>query len=115
MKTIELMNAKRTKNQKILGNTATKRDRQKIVKLLVRHKKTQKKIVFCSQNLSDHLLKMSTPLKEMLIRSCLRRGGDASEIQQLIDSPKMFNDGLKQAHAHLKAARKRVKDKNYKP
>jgi len=108
---MEKLNAKRAKIQKILSNTDTKKDRQKTVKLLVKFKQNQKKVYFHAKDLSDHLLKMSPYMRKLLFMT----SSDPLGMQQLIDCPKVFEQGLIQARAHLKAARKRVKNKDYKP
>lgn len=108
---MDRMNAKRAKITKLLSNTATKKDRQKVVKLLVKFKKNHKKVHSCSKELSDHLLKMGPHLLQALFMSC----SDPAGMQTLIDAPKFFEEALLQASAHLKAARKRVKNKDYKP
>ena len=108
---MDRLNAKKAKITKILTNTETKKDRQKAVKLLVKIKQNHKKLYFHGKELSDRLLKMKPYLQDLMFITSLAPGG----LQMLIECPKIFEEGLMQARAHLKTARKRVKNKDYKP
>lgn len=112
---IELRNSKKRKILKLLENDATKRDRQKLVKLLVRVKKTQRKLVIHSTELSNCLSSMPPALRQWISFSVLSKGRDPNEaIDQLIDSSKVFIEGMNECRKRIKIARKRVKNKDYK-
>lgn len=105
---------KKPKYHKILSCEETKRDRQAIVRILVKAKKTTKKLVHTSKELKDCLDKMPDSLRFWLGMSALQQGCDPHEMMASLSSTyDVFNGALKGGLLRIKIARKRVKNKDY--
>ncbi len=110
-----MIKARKTKLQRILDTDTTKRNRQKIVTLLVQFKILQKKLVVNSKGLSDALNNMGEDLRSIIEFNALCGGHDPEgAIDHLINSHLVFKEGYEAAKHALKVARKRVKNKDYK-
>lgn len=105
---------KKSKYHKILSCEETRRDRQSIVRVLVKAKKTTKKLVITSKELKDGLDKMPDSLRFWLGMNALQQGRDSDEvITSLCSAYDFFNGALKDGLLRIKIARKRVKNKDY--
>ena len=107
--------SKKKRIRDLLKNPLTKKDRQDVVRLLVKFKKNQNKLAYHSQKLSDSLLKIN-PYTLMLMKChFIDCGRDPEEaMNHLIGSTSIFHEQLVACRKAIKAARKRVKNKDYK-
>ncbi len=98
-----------------MGNAVTKRDRQQLVRSLVKVKKTQKKLVNTSAELSNCLKRMPVSLRQWLGFLAIDTGRTPDEvIDPLIECADMFSEGMVECKRKIKFFRKRVKNKDYK-
>lgn len=100
--------------QKLITAPVSKRDRQAIVKLLVKFKQNQKKLVKKSNELRVLLQAIPNTLKFIFHMHSYEIGlYPEDKVQQLIEAPNVFLQGLTAVRIELKIARKKVKNKDY--